>query len=159
MDVTFLGLAQCDKEGNINVSKFGPKIPGCGGFINISQSTKRIVFCGTFTAGGLKEKVENGELIILEEGREKKFVKKVEQITFSAKYANETGQEVLYITERCVFRLTKEGLMLIEIAPGVDLERDILGNMDFIPIIPEKLEIMDERIFRDALMSLELKNI
>lgn len=159
LDVTFLGLAQCDKEGNINVSKFGPKIPGCGGFINISQSTKRIVFCGTFTAGGLKEKVENGELIILEEGREKKFVKKVEQITFSAKYANETEQEVLYITERCVFRLTKEGLMLIEIAPGVDLERDILGNMDFIPIIPEKLEMMDERIFRDTLMSLELKNI
>ena len=156
LDATFLGLAQCDEEGNINVSKFGPKIPGCGGFINISQSTKRIVFCGTFTAGGLKEKIEDGKLVILEEGREKKFIKKVEQITFSAKYANDTNQEVLYVTERCVFKLTKDGLLLIEIAPGVDLEKDILAHMDFKPIIADDLKLMDERIFKDALMGLEL---
>lgn len=156
LDATFLGLAQCDEAGNINVSKFGPKIPGCGGFINISQSTKRIIFCGTFTAGGLKEKVEDGKLVILEEGREKKFIKKVEQITFSAKYANETNQEVLYVTERCVFKLTKDGLKLIEIAPGVDLEKDILAHMDFKPIVSDDLKLMDERIFKDALMGLEL---
>ncbi len=157
LDATFLGLAQCDEKGNINVSKFGPRIPGCGGFINISQNTKKVFFCGTFTAGGLKEEVKDGKLTILQEGREKKFIKKVEQITFSAEYALETGQEVTYITERCVLKLTAEGLMVTEIAPGVDLERDILAQMDFTPVIARDLKEMDTRIFTDALMGLELQ--
>ena len=101
-------------------------------------------------------KVEDGKLVILEEGREKKFIKKVEQITFSAKYANETNQEVLYVTERCVFKLTKDGLELIEIAPGVNLEKDILAHMDFKPIVSDDLKLMDERIFKDTPMGLEI---
>ena len=157
LDATFLGLAQCDEKGNINVSKFGPRIAGCGGFINISQNTKKVIFCGTFTAGGLKEEVKDGKLTILQEGREKKFIKNVEQITFSADYANETNQDVTYITERCVLKLTKEGLMITEIAPGVDMDKDILAHMEFKPLISKDLKLMDERIFKDELMGLKLQ--
>ncbi|GAA0177789.1 acyl CoA:acetate/3-ketoacid CoA transferase [Clostridium sediminicola] len=157
LDITFLGLAQCDANGNVNVSKFGPKIPGCGGFINISQNTKKVVYCGTFTAGGLKIDVEDKKLVIKNEGRAKKFVKDVEQITFSGEYAIETGQDVTYVTERAVFKLTNDGMVLKEIAPGVDLEKDVLAYMNFKPIIPEDLKLMDERIFDEEPMGLEIK--
>ncbi len=157
LDVTFLGLAQTDAKGNVNVSKFGPKIPGCGGFINISQNAKKAVYMGTFTAGGLKVSVDDGKLSIDKEGRAKKFINTVEQITFSGEYAAETEQPVLYITERAVFELGKEGLVLTEIAPGVDLEKDIFANMDFKPIISENLKLMDERIFRDEKMGLTIE--
>ena len=136
LDIAFLGLAQCDSHGNINVSKFGPKIAGCGGFINITQNTPVVVFCGTFTVKG-----------------KNKFLKDVEQITFSADFANKTGQKVLYVTECCVFKLTKEGVELIEVAPGLDIEKDILAHMDFKPIIKD-VKVMDERIFKDELMGL-----
>ena len=157
LDMAFLGLAQCDEDGNINVSKFGPKIAGCGGFINITQNAKRVVFCGTFTAGGLDVAVEDGKLNIRQEGKSRKFMNHVEQITFSGNYAKRLNKEVLYITERAVFKLTKEGLMLIEIAPGVDIEKDILALMDFKPLISKDLKLMDDFIFREELMELSKK--
>jgi propionate CoA-transferase len=154
LDVAFLGLAQADKEGNLNVSKFGPKLSGAGGFINISQNAKRIVFVGTFTAGGLKVSVRDGKLRIIQEGKVKKFINQVEHITFSGKYAVMKNQPVLYVTERCVFSITKEGLELIEIAPGMDIKKDILPWMDFKPMIKEPVRPMDERIFRPEPMGL-----
>ncbi|MDO5713324.1 MAG: acyl CoA:acetate/3-ketoacid CoA transferase [Tissierellia bacterium] len=157
LDITYLGLAQCDKKGNINVSKFGPRIAGCGGFINISQNTKNVVFCGTFTAGGLKQNIGDGKLEITQEGKMKKFVEEVEQVTFSAEYANETGQNVFYITERAVFKLTPKGLLLLEIAPGMDLQKDILDQMEFEPEIAEDLKEMDPSLFKDEKIGLCLE--
>jgi len=153
LDMTCLGMAECDEEGNVNTSSFGGKLNGCGGFINISQNARSVVFAGTFTAGGLEVEIQNGELKILKEGRSRKFLKLVEQNTFSGPYAKERSQPVIYVTERCVFQLTKEGLELIEVAPGVDIERDILPHMDFRPIINRPIP-MDRRIFLDEPMDL-----
>lgn len=153
LDVAFLGLAEMDGQGNVNVSKFGTRLPGCGGFINITQNAKKVVFCGAFTAGGLKEEFRDGKVEILQEGRGKKLVGQVEQITFSGEYAKEMGQKVYYITERAVFKLTDQGVALIEIAPGVDLEKDILAQMDFVPIIGD-VKQMDARLFREEKMGL-----
>jgi propionate CoA-transferase len=155
LDLAFLGLAETDKHGNINVSKFKGRVAGCGGFINITQNAKRVVFCGTFTAGGLNVKVGEGKLTIVTEGRNKKFLDHVEQITFSGKYAQKIEQPVLYITERAVFELTDKGMLLTEVAPGVDLEKDILALMDFNPIISPNLKTMDERIFKAEPMGLK----
>lgn len=155
IDIAFLGLAECDKHGNINVSKFGPKIAGAGGFINITQNTKNVVFCGTFTAGGLKTEVKDGKLNILTEGKKSKFVEDVEQITFSGDTAIKNGQNIYYVTERAVFKLIKDGVELIEVAPGIDLEKDIFSHMSFKPIVSKKLKIMDEKIFLDCKMNLK----
>lgn len=147
LDVAFLGLAQVDSRGNLNVSKFGRKLAGCGGFINISQNVKKVVFCGTFTSGGLETEITEGKIKIIKEGKHKKFINEVEQITFSGEYAIENNQNVLFVTERAVFQLTKEGLLLIEIAPGIDIGKDILSNMDFSPVISKDLKFMREDIF------------
>ncbi len=154
LDVTFLGLAQADAKGNLDVSKFGDHLAGAGGFISISQNAKRVVFVGTFTAEHLDVKVVEACLKIRKEGVLRKFVASVEQMTFNATYAFKRGQPVLYITERCVFRLMATGLELVEIAPGIDLERDILGQMNFRPAISPTLKTMDACIFHDGPMRL-----
>jgi propionate CoA-transferase len=161
LDLAVLGLAQADAQGNLNVSKFGPRLAGAGGFINISQNAKTVVFVGTFTAGDLAVRIEAGRLHIDSEGSMRKFVRKVEHRTFSGREALRRGQRVLYITERCVFRLAAQdgagALELIEVAPGIDLERDILGQMDFQPAIGPALRLMDAALFSDALLGLRTR--
>jgi propionate CoA-transferase len=154
LDITVLGMAEVDIDGNVNVSRFGTKLAGAGGFINISQNARKVVFAGTFTAGGLKLSFEGERLRIIDEGRSKKFRKRVQQITFSGKVAARAGKPVLYVTERCVFRLTSEGLELIEVAPGVDIERDVLAQMEFRPLMSD-VKPMDFRIFCPALIDIK----
>jgi propionate CoA-transferase len=148
LDIAFLGLAQADAQGNLNVSKFGPRLAGAGGFINISQNARKLVFVGTFRAGGLQLQVGDGHVHITQEGRHTKLVQQVEHLTFSAAEALRRGQRVLYVTERCVFRLCAQGLELIEIAPGVDLQRDILDQMDFVPVMNQPPALMDAALFK-----------
>jgi propionate CoA-transferase len=148
LDLAFLGAAQVDGDGNVNVSKFDGRFVGCGGFIDITQHAKRLIYCGTFTAGGLKVSVAGGKIAILEEGKVKKYVKKVDQITFSGAYATKIKQPVKFITERAVFELQDGQLALIEVAPGIDIEKDILAHMDFKPLVPAKPKSMPTAIFQ-----------
>lgn len=153
LDLTCLGMAECDEAGNVNTSRFGGRLNGCGGFIDISQNARAVVFAGTFTAGGLQVEIENGKVKIIKEGKARKFVKNVEQITFAGPFAAERSQPVIYVTERCVFQLTPDGLELVEVAPGIDIEKDILAHMDFKPIVNNPTP-MDPRIFVDEPMEL-----
>ena len=159
IDFAALGAAEIDAQGNVNVSRFAGKVTGPGGFINISQGAKKVCFMGTFTAGKHDIRIEDGKLRILEDGPYIKFVKNVDHITFSGRYSQEKArkQQVFYITERAVFELRPEGLTLTEIAPGANLERDILGKMEFTPRIADHLKLMDERIFRPEKMEIRLK--
>ncbi|HGW8094873.1 TPA: acetate CoA-transferase YdiF, partial [Escherichia coli] len=156
LDVCYLSFAEVDQHGNVGVHKFNGKIMGTGGFIDISATSKKIVFCGTLTAGSLKTEITDGKLNIVQEGRVKKFIRELPEITFSGKIALERGLDVRYITERAVFTLKEDGLHLIEIAPGVDLQKDIFDKMDFTPVISPELKLMDERLFIDAAMGFVL---
>jgi propionate CoA-transferase len=147
LDLGFLGMAEADSHGNVNASKVGNLLSGCGGFINISQNADRVIFCGTFTAKGLEVRAADGKLKILKEGEVNKFVGEVSQITFSGRYARERRQEVLYITERAVFELTADGMVIREIAPGIDLEKDVFSRMGFKPIRDSSLRTMEPALF------------
>jgi propionate CoA-transferase len=154
LDLAFLSFAEVDPEGNVNVSRFGDKIIGVGGFINISQNARCVVFGGTLTAGDLDIGWEGGRTVIRKEGRHRKFVRKLEQICYNAKIGRERGQVALFVTERAVFRVGPQGLELIEIAPGLDPERDVIAHMAFRPAVARALRTMDARIFAPGLMGL-----
>ena len=149
LDAAFLGFAECDSAGNVNASRFSGRISGCGGFINISQNSKRVVFVGTFTSGGLKTVVEDGKIRIEQEGKYSKFAEEVSQITFSGKVAAEAGKRVLYVTERCVFALAEDGLELVEVAPGIDIKTEILDLLPFSPSVFDPKPMLDS-LFREG---------
>jgi propionate CoA-transferase len=154
LDIAFLSFAEVDTDGNVNVSRFGDMIVGIGGFVNISQNARKVVFSGTFTAGGLQVSCENGRLAILQEGRSRKFVQAVEQICYNGAFARAQGREAIFVTERAVFRVGHEGLELFEVAPGIDVERDIMANMAFRPAVAKDLKSMDARLFSPEAMGL-----
>ncbi len=162
LDLAVLGMAEVDSLGNVNVSRFGPRLAGAGGFINISQNARRVVFTGTFTASGLTIDIADGQMSVVTEGKARKLLDHVQQVTFSGTRAAQRGTPVLFVTERCVFDLVEEGLRLIEVAPGIDIERDILAQMAFRPIV-DTPDIMDPRLFqlepmglKDELLHLDL---
>ena len=154
LDATCLSAAETDFWGNVNVSKLGKSVTGCGGFIDISQETKRIVFGGTLCAKS-KVQIADGKVTVLEQGTIRKFVNQVQQITFNGKRAIETGKRVVFITERCVFELRENGLTLTEIAPGINMERDIFAQMDYRPNIADDLKEMPKELFNEGLMGLK----
>lgn len=150
VDVTFMGFGEVDGEGNVNATKMGPRCTGCGGFIDITQNAKKVVFCGTFTASGCEFEFKNHKLTIVKEGKIRKMVSQVAQYSFNGKLSREKSQEVYIVTERAVFKLVPEGVMLIEIAPGIDLQTQVLDLMDFEPIISSNLKEMDENLFNQG---------
>jgi len=152
LDISYLGFAEIDKIGNVNVSRFGSKLRGSGGFIDIISRTKKLVFCGTLTAGGLETELNNGKLRIIKEGKNRKFIPQVQHITFSGSKAIEKDQDVFYVTERAVFQLKKEGLVLIEVAPGIDIESDILSKIGFSIRKAENIRTMDCKLFKPDLV-------
>lgn len=155
IDFTFMGAGEMDQHGNVNSTKMGSIAPGAGGFIDITATAKNVIFCSTFTGAGLKVDFSEDGIAVKEEGKIKKLVKEVQQISYNGKVAYEQGQNMLYVTERAVFKLTKEGPMLIEIAKGADLQKDILDQMEFEPLIAKELKITDVSIYRDGIFGLK----
>lgn len=147
LDVTFLGFGQIDQWGNVNVSKFNNIVPGCGGFIDITHKTKKLVFCGTFSAVGTDIKIADGKLLILQEGKQRKIVEQVEQVTLNGQIAFAKGQELIYITERCVFKYTHNGMELTEIAPGIDMQKDVIDLLPF-KVKADNVNKMSAEIFK-----------
>jgi acyl CoA:acetate/3-ketoacid CoA transferase len=154
LDVSFLSFAELDASGDVNVSRFGGRLVGCGGFVNMAQSARKVVFCGTFTSGGLEAGVVDGALRVHREGRHRKLVERIDQITFAAARARCDGHEAMYVTERAVFSLDDDGLVLTELAPGIDLQRDILNQAGFSLRVSPALRLMDPAIFREGQMGL-----
>jgi propionate CoA-transferase len=153
LDIACLGFAECDGEGNVNASRFSGRVAGCGGFINISQNSRKVVFVGTFTSGGLQTRITDGQLHILEEGKHSKFVQSVGQVTFAGPRAGREGRNVLYVTERCVFALRENGLELTEVAPGIDIEKEILDLLPFRPVITDP-QPMEKALFLPEVIDL-----
>ena len=147
LDIAFLGFGEFDEEGSVNVSRLGGVTVGPGGFIDIAQNAKKVVFCGTLAAKGVKLQTGDGQMRVLTQGAVKKLVKKVDQITFSGPQGLVRKQEVLYLTERASFRLTPKGIEVFEIAPGIDLQRDVLDQMEFAPLVARDLKVMDSALF------------
>jgi propionate CoA-transferase len=147
LDVTFLGALEIDSKGNVNVSQTSESVVGIGGFVNISQNTKKVVYCFPFSVRGLNVEYNDGKLFIANEGAICKFQKDILQVSFSGEYAVETGQKVLFVTERCVFQLTAGGLELIEIAPGIDIQKHILDLIPFEVLVSKNLKVMDSEYF------------
>ncbi|MBS7009388.1 acyl CoA:acetate/3-ketoacid CoA transferase [Anaerostipes sp.] len=154
LEVAFLSFAELDARGNVNVHKFNGKIMGTGGFVNICAGSKKVVLCGTLRAGGLKTQVGDGRISIISEGKFEKMIPECSEITFSGEQALKQGQEVIFITERAVFRLTEDGVMLTETAPGIDIQKDVIDQMGFEPIISDDVKQMDQRIFSDGIMGI-----
>ncbi|WP_238544860.1 CoA-transferase [Geomicrobium sp. JCM 19037] len=152
VDVTFMGGAEFDRLGNVNVSKFGTVTTGCGGFVDITQNARKVVFCSTFTAKGLDITYEDGSTVIHQEGQFSKFVNRVQQVTFSGPVSRRQNQSVLIVTERAVFQLEPEGVRLIEVAPGISIERDIIALMGFTPLMDKSVKTMDYQLFMDGPM-------
>lgn len=150
VDVTFMGFGELDEKGNVNATKMGTRCTGCGGFIDITQNAKKVIFCGTFTASGCEFNFDHQKLTIVKEGTIRKMVSKVAQHSFNGEISRAKGQQVYIVTERAVFKLVKEGVKLIEIAPGVDLQTQVLDLMDFTPIISQHLKLMDQALFREG---------
>jgi propionate CoA-transferase len=155
LDLAFLSFAQVDADGSVNVSRFGSKVIGIGGFQNIAQNAKKVIFSGTFTAGGPDIDWQSGQTVIRTEGRFPKFVSQLDQVSYNGRYAAELGQQVLFVTERAVFQPSEQGLTLVEIAPGIDLERDLLARMDFKPVVSPELKLMDARLFEPVPMAFQ----
>ena len=160
LNMAAFGLGECDKEGNINASLLNGKAFGVGGFLNVVTFVQKAIIVGTFTAGGLKIKTGDGKLEVLQEGKFKKFLNNIVQVSFSGKFAREQGQEVLFITERCVIELTKDGMVLLEVAPGIDMQKQVLDLMEFKPIIPkEGVKLMDADLFKEKMTPGKLRSI
>jgi propionate CoA-transferase len=147
---TFMGAAEMDAAGNVNATKFGDRCTGCGGFIDITQNAGHVIFCSTFTARGLEVDFAGGKVNIVKEGSEKKLVKKVAQVSFNGEIARKKGQKVHFVTERAVFEFGPDGPVLIEIAPGIDLQKDVLAQMEFTPIIAANLKISDPALYLET---------
>jgi acyl CoA:acetate/3-ketoacid CoA transferase len=154
LDIAFLGFGEFDAQGNVNVSKLGGLTVGPGGFIDIAQNARKMVFCGTFAAKGVKLATGDGQMRVLQQGAIKKLLPQVEQITFSGVEALKRGQTVLFLTERASFRLTPQGVELFEIAPGIDLQRDVLDQMDFAPLMSPALAVMPVELFKATISAL-----
>lgn len=154
IDYTFMGAGELDQYGNVNATKMGPKAPGAGGFIDITATAKNIIFCSSFTGGGLKTSFSENGIKIEQEGKFKKLVKEVQQISYNGRIALERGQNMLYVTERAVFKLTEKGVMLIEVAKGADIQKDILDQMEFKPLIAEDLKYTNTDFYKEGICGL-----
>jgi propionate CoA-transferase len=155
VDVTFMGAGEVDKDGNVNATRLGPNPTGAGGFVDITTNAKHVVFCSTFTGKGLDCSFKGGKLTIKQEGSLKKCVNKLQQVSYNAKIALEKGHKMHYVTERAVFELREEGLVLTEIAQGIDLQKDVLDQMEFVPVIAKDLKIIPTDIYNDGPFGLD----
>lgn len=155
IDYTFMGAGQMDGAGNVNATKMGDKAPGAGGFIDITARAKNVIFCSTFTGKGLEVEFDQNGLHIVKEGEIRKMVKKVQQISYNGKIAGQIKQNMVYVTERAVFQLTPDGPLLVEIAKGIDLQRDVLEKMDFMPLVADDLKYTDTSIYLEKWMGLK----